>query len=271
MLSMNIVTVFKKFVIIIYKLVKVLKPIPARIIEFFNNEIYASFHLDLIISFLGGFSYFLLYHYIDVFNVLLKTNCIDERVRNKLNLYSDALQATSEASLQVFIIMILKLFLIIFSFFYYLISGKCNLSLKKILIVLKENLNEGNDPDMENKLLSTSRNLSQGKIANDVIDNNKLRRINTSRSLSTINLNTHRVRSHSLSIPKRKFSIKMIQNYDDNYFHDNISDFKLDFRKESCRNLIKSKLFMNRKNNSKNIKNFENCEDKIKISKNYIF
>lgn len=147
----NLLVVSISLMIIIFKFVKILKPVNKKIVNLFNKEIYISFVIDLLIAIFGGISYFILYYYIDFLNELINTSCTDNYVKNSLNSYQNTLQDTAEQNFEMVLIMCIKIVLIFCSIFYYLIVEKCKMNCTKIALIIKENINEGDDPEKDNE------------------------------------------------------------------------------------------------------------------------
>lgn len=120
-------------------------------------EKYLCFFLDLGLAVLGGVSYFILIDYVDVIDNMLDQNCVDNYVQYKFGVFSDNLEATAEANLQLFIIMIIKIFMIVFTILYYISCSKCNIECKRFGEIVAEGINDGDD-DILIKEINSVRN-----------------------------------------------------------------------------------------------------------------
>jgi hypothetical protein len=117
-----------------------------------------SFFLDLCLAFLGAFSFFILYRYVNLVNILVDSDCVDNYVQYKFGLFANTLQDTAESNLQLFIIILIKIFFILFSIVYYITCKRCKLSCFKFWEIIVENINEG---DEDNNILVDKKHLDK--------------------------------------------------------------------------------------------------------------
>jgi hypothetical protein len=144
-LALNINVVVLNVAIILYKFLRMF--FPKKIIIFFENEVYISFIMDLLIAILGGFSFFSMNYYQDKINLLLQQECADDFVKYTLTAYCDSMQGAAEQNLQIFVIMLFKLFILIFSILYYVFLDNCKMRCHQIGKLIKDNLNDGENPE----------------------------------------------------------------------------------------------------------------------------
>lgn len=116
-------------------------------------ETYLSFTTDLIIAVLGGCSYFILSQFSDFLSNLFSTLCLDNYVQYQLGTYGDAIDNTGDENLQIFILMIIKVAILMFSCNVFCCTKGCKeIECKAIEYVIRENINEGESPEEEQSL-----------------------------------------------------------------------------------------------------------------------
>jgi hypothetical protein len=150
-----------------------------------------SFIFDIVLAVLGASSFFILYQYVNLISAVVDSDCVDNYTQYKFGSFANTLQDTAESNFQIFIIMIIKIFFIVFSISYYLSCKRCRLSFSKFWEIVMENINEG---DEENNILVDNahiekleeaefgqlsqlnrlqRNEVQVELANGINENNK--------------------------------------------------------------------------------------------------
>ncbi len=142
-LIINSLVIFFNIVIIIHKLILLWIPCDDNINMLFSYEYIFSFIFDVIIAILGAVSYFILGKFVDYFENILKSDCIDNYIQYQFTVFSDSLQNTLNQNFQIFIFMIFKIFLIFIHILYYSLYRNCKCRCSNFKRVIIENLNEG--------------------------------------------------------------------------------------------------------------------------------
>jgi len=182
-LGINSFTVLVNVMTILYKFIFHFKD--NRINKVFSFEIYLSFFLDVIVAILGGFSYFILDSYINFLTDIVESGCVDNYVQYKFGVFSASLDGTSTQNLQIFLVMIIKIFIIVVYILYFLCANEGKSKCKDISKIIKENINEGetdnDDSELKKMLKKASKNSSRGMLK---IKNTRTYRKNSSRYIS---------------------------------------------------------------------------------------
>lgn len=131
--------------------------------QLFSLEAYFTFSIEFILGALGGATYFLLGDYIDFLDSLVNSSCVDNYVQYKFGIFLSNLEDTSDRNLEVFLIVVLKILLIIFSMIYYSCSRK-KMTCGKVWEIIKESINEGEGEDEEEKVDENEENIKLKKI-----------------------------------------------------------------------------------------------------------
>ena len=120
--------------------------------EFFGHkllyyEVYISFIIDLASAVVGGTAYFELSKIVSLCNEVINTNCLGNYEEYRLNVYSNDLYGTSDANLQIFIIMLIKILLITLNISVFCGIKKCKFKKSQILKIFYESIHEGDEED----------------------------------------------------------------------------------------------------------------------------
>jgi hypothetical protein len=141
-----------------------------------------SFFLDITLAVLGAFSFFVLYQYVTLITTLIDSSCVDNYVQYKFGLFANELQSTAESNLQLFIIVLIKIFMIVFSIVYYITCKRCKLSCLKFWEIIMENINEGDD---DNNILIDKKQLDRAESAEI---NSEIREVNGANNVINIEM-----------------------------------------------------------------------------------
>lgn len=146
-LGLNVLVVSINLFIIAYKILKYFHQKYAWLNEIFENEVYITFTIDLSIAVLGGASYFILTNFTSYIDGILETTCVDSYMQYKLGIFSESLGGTSDENLQIFIFMLIKIFIILFSILYYFAAYSFKLNCYEMKQIIIDNINEGEGED----------------------------------------------------------------------------------------------------------------------------
>lgn len=152
-LALNCAAVFLNVFVIIFKLCKFF----CNCCEVFIGDwdVYVAFLIDLSTAVLGGTSFYIIDNYLSFIDNLISSNCSDPYINYKMGTFSDNLQATSDQNLQIFLIMLFKMFIMIFSVLYYLFATHFNVTCKQFNQIIKDNINEGDGTFEESEKLKS--------------------------------------------------------------------------------------------------------------------
>jgi len=147
LLCSNCFTVLFNVFIILFRLYKLFQRN-----EFYGScilyyEVYISFFIDILSAIVGGIGFFILKDYYSLIDELTETNCFDNFVEYRLNSYSNDLYSTADSNFQVFIIMIIKIFLISLNVLVYVSIKKCKIKKENICKIIYESIHEGDEDD----------------------------------------------------------------------------------------------------------------------------
>jgi len=147
LLISNCTVVALNFGIIIFRVVKVFlhdKYFGHRVVYF---EVYISFLIDFGTAIVAGCSYFILIKIYNSVDFVIGTSCLGNFEEHKLDNYANDLYDTADQNLQIFVVMLLKIFLISFSMLYYIIVEEFNITCNKFMDLFYENIHEGDEED----------------------------------------------------------------------------------------------------------------------------
>lgn len=107
--------------------------------------IYFSFAIDLISGIVGGAAYFIINDVLQKIKVMSEAQCIDDYSNSNYAVYTNSLQGTANLNLQIFIFIIFKFALILFTCFYYCLALRCKLEKTMVAKIFFESIADGDE------------------------------------------------------------------------------------------------------------------------------
>ncbi len=120
------------------------------------NEFYFTYCLDICVAFVGGYAFFTLHNFNLLMGLIFDTQCLDDNIKYVFGIYSQILGATADQNLQIFVIVLMKIALQVFSIIFSLCMIKCKINKKGCNRVCEESFAEqddGGDEISEEELL----------------------------------------------------------------------------------------------------------------------
>lgn len=110
-------------------------------------EVYVSFFVDVVSGVVGAYSYFKYVNVVSLCDELVSTGCLGNYEEYKLTVYANDLDDVLIENLQIFLIMLIKIFLITVNILVYIGVKKCKITFNKFIKIVYENLHEGDEDD----------------------------------------------------------------------------------------------------------------------------
>lgn len=106
-------------------------------------EVYGTFMIDLTSAIVSGYAYFSILGILSIIKQMTDLKCNDDYSNTKYAAYTGALQGTADKSFEVFLVILFKVALVIFSTTYHICLYRSKLSEKIIQKVIFESISEG--------------------------------------------------------------------------------------------------------------------------------